>query len=301
MAKNAFWSQWLNGSLQVASSEYIGDIYYVDGTNGSASGSGTSWRTALSTIDAAINKCTANKGDVIFVAPWHTESVANATTIVMDTAGVSLIGICQGNQRPTITLGTATAATIPVSAGNCRISGIKIISDLADVAAGITASNAADGLQVDNCILTDGAAAKELVIGVSLAAACDGCRIINNQFYTTDGGDCASAIKMVGESARTVISGNYIFGDYSAACIDGSTAAQTIVTITNNDLRNADAAVGATISLHATSTGIVTLNRSQGGKDIVSCITAAAAMTVENYSSGEVSKSGIIDPAVDAD
>jgi hypothetical protein len=282
--------------------ERIGTDYFVDSTNGSASDVGTSWATAVNTVDLARAKCTANSGDRIIVAPWHTESETTAATAIatMSIAGVSLIGLIQGNQRPTFTLGAADS-TFSVTAANCRVSGIKIISDIADCAAGLTAGASADGLEVDHCIFTDGAAAKELVIGLSIAAACDGCKIHDNEFYTTDTGGCASAIKLVGDSARTVIKNNYCFGDYSVATIDGSTAAQVIVTITDNVLRNADAAAGAAIKLHNSSTGMVIRNLMQSGKAITDNVTAAAAMCMENYASGAVSAQGILEPVVDAD
>ena len=46
-----------------------GKIWFVDGTNGGPTRTGESWAEALSTIQAAINKVTSNKQDVIFVAP----------------------------------------------------------------------------------------------------------------------------------------------------------------------------------------------------------------------------------------
>ncbi|MAE81623.1 MAG: hypothetical protein CMB80_02720 [Flammeovirgaceae bacterium] len=300
--RSGFQSSWLGGSLQIFPPDVAGDAYFVDATNGASTNNGSSWSDAMATCDQAIDKCTANQGDTIFIAPWHTESEATAATSIttMDTAGVSLIGLTQGNQRPTFTF-TANDAYFSVTAANCRVSGIKIISDVADMASGLTLGASADGAEIDNCIFTDGSAAKELVIGISVTAACDGCKIHDNQFYTVDGGGCASAIKLVGESARTVIANNYIFGDYSAACIDGTTAAQTIIIISDNVMRNVDTTAGSVIELHNSSTGLITRNLGQAGKAITDTITAAACMVCENYMSGAVSASGILDPAADAD
>jgi hypothetical protein len=278
----------------------MGSLFYVDATNGSDTYDGKSWKTAKATLDAAIGLCTADSGDRILIAPWHAESLAAATSCVFDVAGVTAIGLVQGNQRPTFTLGTAAAATISVTAANCRISGFKIISDLADVAAGITVAATGDGLEVDHCILTDGAAAKELVIGISLAAAADGCKIHDNEFYTVDAGGCASAIKCVGESARTVITRNIIWGEYSVACIDCSTAAQTIITVTYNDMQNTAAAAGFTA--HANSTGIYCHNTLTTGESIANSYVGAKFSVADNYTSGAVGASGILgEPAHDAD
>jgi hypothetical protein len=302
--QSGFNSQWLGGALQLMPPDHLGNVYFVDATNGSdTANSGTTWSNALATVDGARAKCTANQGDKIYMAPWHAESETTAATAIatMSLAGVDLIGICQGNQRPTFTLGAADS-TFSVTAGNCRVSGIKIISDIADCAAGLTLGASADGAMIDNCIFTDGATAKELVIGISLAAACDGCKILNNEFYTVDGGDCASAIKMVGDSARTLIAHNIVFGDYSVSCIDGTTAAQVIVNIMYNDLRNADTTSGGVINLNASSTGQVNHNSLMGGHSIANSYVGAAVVCNHNYTSGAAGASGILaEPSADAD
>ena len=78
-----------------------------------------------STIDAAINACTASTNNMIFVAPGHTETVAGASGITFDVAGVSLVGLGTGNNRPVLTF-SATASTIVVSAANVSISNIVL-------------------------------------------------------------------------------------------------------------------------------------------------------------------------------
>jgi len=78
----------------------------------------------FSTIDAAINSCTASAGDVIFVMPGHTETLTSAGAIALDVAGVSIIGIGVGNNRPVLTFGTANTASMTISASNCRVENI---------------------------------------------------------------------------------------------------------------------------------------------------------------------------------
>jgi hypothetical protein len=297
--RSGFQSQWLGGNLQMIPPEVCGNAYFVDATNGSdTANSGTSWSNALATVDAAIAKCTANQGDKIFMAPWHAESEAVAATAVatMSKAGVDLIGLTQGNQRPTFTF-TADDATFSVTAPNCRISGIKIVSGVADMAIGMTVSALGDGLQVDNCIFADGGAAVELVIGIEIAAACNGCRIIGNQFYTADGGGCASAISLAGESAQTVIADNIISGDYSVAGIDGATALATNIIVANNLIDNLDPTAGLAIGLHANTLGIVCRNLTHGGKNTTAPVSAAKCMCCENYATTVEAESGNLCPA----
>jgi hypothetical protein len=288
-------ARWYNNVLALYPPNHTGIAYYVDATNGASTNQGLSWTDALATVDQAIAKCTANTGNKIYMAPWHAESetTAAAAIVTMSKAGIDLIGLRQGNSRPTFTIGAADA-TFSVTAGNCRISNIKIISDIADCAVGMTVGASADGLQVDNCIFTDGALAKELVIGIQLAAACDGCKILDNEFYsdTTGTGGCASAIKLVGESVKTIIAGNTAHGDYSVATLDAGTAKTTMLTVQDNDFCNIDTTAGAVIKLHNTTTGFVVRNTLGGAKTaggIAACFAGGACYTAFNYSTGAVS------------
>lgn len=95
-----------------------GNTFYVDSNVGASDG--TSPGTAVGTLAAAIAKCTANQGDVIVVMPLHVENVAGAAAIAINVAGISIIGLGYGNQRPKFTL-TAAAATITVSAAGVYI------------------------------------------------------------------------------------------------------------------------------------------------------------------------------------
>jgi len=277
-----------------------GTIRYVDSVNGSDMNTGADWENALATLDAAIGKCTANNGDVIILAPWHAESETAAVSIVTaDIAGITIKGLRQGGLVPTFTLGNASAV-FTVSAA-LRLMGVKIISDVADCAMGLSLGAAADGSIVENCILTDGAAAKELVIGINVAAACDNIIIRNNRFYTVPAGGCASAIKLVGESAQSILSGNRIQGDYSVSCIDGATALSTLLTIADNYMINIDTTAGGCIVMHSNTTGMTCNNRMMSGHSMANSWIAAGMVSIENYATGAVSASGLVEPGVDGD
>lgn len=75
------------------------------------------------TIDAAVSACTANRNDVVLVAPGHAETVTAAGGIALDVAGVKLVGVGTGTDRPTITFATNASASITVSAANCGVYG----------------------------------------------------------------------------------------------------------------------------------------------------------------------------------
>lgn len=98
-----------------------GNIYYVDSGTGDDGSDGLSVEDAVATIDAAIGLCTANNGDVIAVMPGHSETLTSAITA--DIAGVAIVGLGTGNDRPQLTVNGAIDG-ITVTANNVTISGI---------------------------------------------------------------------------------------------------------------------------------------------------------------------------------
>lgn len=99
----------------------IGEQFFVNSTNGSDNNSGLLPSNALATIDAAIGKCTAGRGDVIWVAAGHSETLT--TAIAADVAGITIIGQGDGLVRPEITVGGAIDG-IDVTADDVTIENI---------------------------------------------------------------------------------------------------------------------------------------------------------------------------------
>ena len=80
----------------------------------------------FATIDAAINACTANASDNIVVMPGHTETVASAGAITADVAGVSIIGLGNGADKPTLTF-SDTASTVAISGASVTMKGFRLV------------------------------------------------------------------------------------------------------------------------------------------------------------------------------
>jgi hypothetical protein len=70
--------------------------------------------------------------------PGHAETITTAAAIAADIAGISIIGLGQGNQRPKITFGTNATATIAVTAADVWLDNLILESNVSNVVAGIT-------------------------------------------------------------------------------------------------------------------------------------------------------------------
>lgn len=111
--------------------DHAGDVWFVDSGHASATNAVSAGRNPdvpFATLDYAIGQCTASNGDVIYVMPGHTESITTAAGIAADVAGISIIGLGNGNNRPVITIAsTDNAGTMTVSASNVKISNLVLV------------------------------------------------------------------------------------------------------------------------------------------------------------------------------
>jgi len=276
-----------------------GSVFFVkSGSGADNTGQGKDPNNPFATVDYAIGQCTASKGDTIYVMPGHTETLAAAGNIaLLDVAGVNVIGIGVGDLIPTLNLNHADA-TFNVTAANCRVSNIKFISGAADVKVGVTLAATSDGSTIDNCVFRDTSANVEFLVGISVAAAAHSIKILYNDFKTTIAAGSNNAILTAAVTDLNVI-GNVAYGKYATGAMLGS-AALTRAVIADNVFTNAEAAIG--LALHTSSTGVVVRNLVGGTTSIAAALTGMNAMTcLENYVTGDVARSGIIIPAVDAD
>jgi len=231
-----------------------GSVYYVDSGSGAAANTGDASDEALITIDAAINKCTASKGDIIYVMPGHAETISGAAGIAADVAGISIIGLGRGTDRPQVTL-SATDSTVTVTAANVSIQNIHFINDIDALVVGIPVTAA--HCRIQGCLFDDATASKQTTHWITLSAAADYFECIGCENH---GSDTAGATAFITGAAadHVTIRSLVSHGDFAAANIDMS-AAWTDCLIEDCALENANA-VDVNIEGYASATGQVRYN-----------------------------------------
>jgi hypothetical protein len=112
------------------------DVYFIDSSNSNASdaaGSGNSPDIPLASIDYLFSLATAGKKVVGYVLPGHTETYSTTgTKMTADKAGVHIIGLGKGSNRPTITFGHVDATWV-ISAANITIENFLFVTSIDSV------------------------------------------------------------------------------------------------------------------------------------------------------------------------
>jgi len=217
-----------NGKLYLA--QIAGGQYFVDSATGSDSNDGGSWSEALATLDAAIAKCAANNGDVIWVAPGHTETyTTTGAKLIVDVAGVTIIGLGEGAARPTFNFGH-TGATWTISAANAFIQNLLIVTAVDQVVTYATISGVDCTLaDIETRDVTD----KEVVDAFITTAAADRLKVFRHFHNGYTGGDANDRVwKLVGVD-NALFDGCRFMTKVTTAVINFATTPCTNVVVKN--------------------------------------------------------------------
>jgi hypothetical protein len=224
---------------------------FVCSTYGSNGNDGT-LEAPYATIDYAIGKCTASRGDTIVVMPGHTETVTAAGGIALDVAGVNIIGIGEGSIRPTVNFTTATTASFLVTAANCTVKNILFTGGV-DALANPIHIQAAD-VTLDGCEWRDVTGQATDVILTTAAA--NRLKVVNHRHDGATAAGGASAIALVGGD-RIRIENCRFDGNFSVGVIDIRTTATTDLEISNVVARTQNAADIFLVDTITGSTGMI--------------------------------------------
>jgi hypothetical protein len=290
-----------------------GEVFWVNSTTvlakggiGSSDGNKGTYQQPFATIDYAISKCTASRGDIIMVMPGHTETITTDGGIACDVAGVAIVGLGSGSLRPKVILDTAAAAAVTVSAANVTLHNIIFEASFADVTNAIdvtaayatisqchfqeegadlnfvdyivassTTDNNADGLAVVDCsgYGIDAAINSPLLINADLQDLV----FENNRFNT----DNANALAMIQVATGKDLNNCYVVGNFYASL---KTSGDILI---DNDTTANDGWVAHNRAIHLDTAGEV----------LVDCDGVGL---FENYATGVVTASGYLLPAADS-
>lgn len=218
--KATLWAQGIEGVAIVGSGLGTGQIFYVD--SGVANeGDGGSWETAFDTLDEAINASSAdsgaNRGDFILVAQGHTEDIT-ASSVDVDVAGLSIIGMGRGSLKPQFVWEVATG-TFDVDAANILLENLRFVPSVTEVVSGVAISANGDFAQVIGCDFgfAELSGTDEFDTALSIAGGAQEV-LVDSCFFHAEAAGAGEAIYL-GTVSGVSIKNNEIYGDYATGCI----------------------------------------------------------------------------------
>ena len=126
-----------------------GEIFFVCSVTGTnAAGGGNNPDAPLATLAYAITLCTASKGDQIILMPGHAETT---TAIALNKAGVKILGLGYGRNRPALTATTDATDLLNVTAANCELENVRLVGAASGVTALVDLSSAATDFVARGC------------------------------------------------------------------------------------------------------------------------------------------------------
>jgi len=232
-----------------------GNVFFVD--SGAANGSdvpghGRRKERPFATLDYAVGRCTANNGDVIYVMPGHVESVIAAGGLTLDVAGITIVFLGNGDDRATISFGTAVGADMEVDAAGVTLinprfeAAIDALTGPIDVDAAdftIIGGEWYDGTTIDttDCIVAD--------------ANADRMKIYGWTYHVGDGAGTQKQSQIQVAAATDVeLVGLRIAGDFGTGVVENGTAWVNAL-LDDCILENQSVTPTVAILLQATSSG----------------------------------------------
>jgi hypothetical protein len=297
-----------------------GQVYWVSNTTtvlpgqiGGSDGNPGTFNAPFSTLEYAITRCTANRGDIIFIKPGHAETISTATALAFDVAGVAIVGLGAGTKRPTFTLGTAATTTIAVSADNVSISNCRFIGNFLSITSCFTVAAAAY-FTIDNCAFTDTSAILGFlsVIKTTVSVNSDFLQV-SNCFIKSDATTKSVApIVVLNTMTGLTLTDNVVVQTVAqnnvSQFLSHAALVMTAALISGNKIYsvNTDSATGAFLVTTSATTGSgIIQNNVVRGLDVAAAlmITAAAVQygLFNNLYIGDVGFSGFVLPAIGTD
>lgn len=293
---------WVSNNTTLASRDVVGGADGGDGT----------FRRPFATLLRAVNACSSNTGDVIVIKPGHAETISSAAVVLLNKAGIAVIGMGIGANRPTFTYTTATTANIPVTAANITLVNLLFIANFADIASFFTATGTTTptDFMLDKCEFRDTSSvlnALTIFTGNATANSCDGLKFQDCNVSSLGTTAATTMVKLSSATKRVAINDTFYVGavlNNTAALLAHGANVMTELEMARNIVfrPNTDTATGGILitTSATTNTGMVYDNK-------INCLDIAAAILVtagsaygmfNNLYDGDADASGFVLPAI---
>lgn len=234
------------------------------------------------TLQAAITATIGNRGDIILIAPGHTESIIGAAGIVIPTAdaGVTIIGLGKGNNRPVFTFTTAVAASFNINGAGTIVQNC-VFTNAIDAQTAMINVNVTD-VSFISCDFNTNSGTTGAILGILTAATADRLIIDSCRFLgpATNSGTTTTAQVQYEAAVDIVVKNSYFTGKMTQAILNVATVLRG--SIDNN--RFVIATGTKAIAVAAASTPFISNNRINVPSGTAPIVAAAGFVAGNIYS-----------------
>lgn len=186
-----------------------GDIKWVDSASGTDDENHGTFDLPFATLDYAIGTCTANQGDYIILKENHAETITGIGGITADVAGITIVGLGTGDQRPRFLMDGAATVTFAVTGADTTIRNLVFAAGHADVATCFDLDAA--GFTLLECEFVENVADENFLAIITSGSAtdnvCDGLKAVGNHVHQIDA-SATNFILKVGDADDWIVYGN---------------------------------------------------------------------------------------------
>lgn len=210
----------------------LGNKWYVDSATGSDSNVGNLIEGPFATIGAAITAATANQGDIIYLLPNHAETITGAGGIALSKAGVSVVGLGVGQNRPRFLMDAGTTVTCTITAADVHIENVIFAAGHSEIVTclGITAG----GAEIIDCEFVENTTDENFLTEIKCTSTsdnnADGLTVIGCRAISVD----SSALEFIEVNAD--IKGLWVDGNFISK--KGSAVGYCVLMATGKDLQD---------------------------------------------------------------
>lgn len=285
----------VNAGGSILANRGTGDVFYVDSATGSDTRVGTSLSTAVATIDAAVNLCSDNNGDVIYVVQGYAETIDNETTdaIDLDVAGITVVGLGYGTDAPELLYDTTTDELV-FDANNVVLYNIRLLAGVSAVVNAIEVKDGADNCAIVRCVFPEPTTSSwEFVRGIVVVTA-DDLIIANCEQRTVDDTGATNFIDNdSGVTTGLKVVGNIAIGQYAEGILH-SDDIDLENYIADNDFSNLTTGEHA-IEFTAAATGTAKDN-TMFSDTVATTFDPGSLKCFNNYTADRIDQSAVLVP-----
>lgn len=296
----------IDGGTDIFGKHNNGQNWYVDSA-ASANGDGRSPGNAFDTLDEAFAAVTANRGDIIYVMPNHAETITGVGGIAHDVAGIAVVGLGVGNQRPRFLMDGATTVTYLITADDAYVQNLVFASGHSDVVTCINVSAAKYTSLVD-LEFTDNTTNENWLTPIKVTSTTnndsDGLKVENCRWTSIDAGGL-EFIEVNADIKAMAVRDNFVVheGTASALVLFATGKDMQYGDIEGNFLSHKMTANELLVNIDTSAnSGIIAHNR-VGHADVTSThdlgINGLGCRLFDNLSVSTDALSGVVLPAID--